>query len=375
MKNTTQVTNVSIKEGPIQIGIATTPEEKREVYQLRYKVYAEEIGYKLEDVDHQNKLLYDELDDWGILITAHIGLTLIGTVRINIGKISDFSSDLVETYCLDRFMRFYSKKDDPHFTIISRGLISPQYRSSTAFYLLITKIYELCYDHNVQFCFLNCTFHLISFYEHTGQIRINKNTIDSNDKSPLTSLVLLVDDIDHLRSVRSPLFRIIRRKNITNKKAVNWFYSEFAQEIEININTQLTNKETLWNMIWQYLGILPNYKIPFLNELTTTEAKIFLHFCSTIVHCHAGDYLTSRGSTSQEFIILLSGKAYSSLIGNLYPGQTCGENGLVCFQTHSSNIISMESSKILVISSYAFCNFRKRHPNIAYKILANMCHA
>lgn len=372
MKNITQTTSVSTKEELIKIGVATTPEEKREIYQFRYNIYAEEIGYDLADADHENKLLYDELDEWAILLTAHIGTTLIGTMRVNIGKISDFSSDLVQTYRMDKFRKFYNEEDDPCFTVISRGMITPQYRSSATMYLFIVKVYELCCNYQVQFAFSNCTFHLIPFYEHTGQIRIDKNTIDPNDNSSLASLVMLIDDVEHLRTVGSPLFRIARKRTSLNSKVTDWFYSEFFHEIKTTVNSRLVTKEELWTIMYQYFGNTPNHSISLLNGLSVSEAKLFLHSCGTLVHCHVDDYIASCGSKSQELIILLSGKARSSLYGILLPGQYCGENGLEYPTTRSSSVIALVDLDILVLSFYNFGNFRKRHSVIACKVLFNL---
>jgi len=372
MKNTTQATSMYIEE-PIRIGFATAPEERREVYQFRYSIYAEEIAYDLTNADHQNKLLYDELDEWAILLTAHIGSTLIGTARINIGKISDFPSDLVHAYRMDKFKKFYNENDaTPLFAIFSRGMISPQYRSSATMYLLGVKLYELCCDRHIQFAFLNCTFHLIPFYENTGHIRIDKNTVDPNDKSPLASFVLLMDNVDHLRAVQSPLFRIARKKSSLHKEVVDWFYSEFAHEINTTINSRFITAEDLWTIIYQYLGKAPNQSIPILKDLSILEAKIFIHSCSSIVHCQIRDHIVSLGNTSQEHIILLSGKAYSSKLGIIYPGQCCGENGLACSTTHTSSAIALDDLNILVFSFYNFGSFQKRHPNIAHKVIRNI---
>jgi hypothetical protein len=109
-----------------------------------------------------------------------------------------------------------------------------------------------------------------------------------------------------------------------------------------------------------------------LNGLTVSEAKLFLHFCGSLVHCHVGDVIVSSGSISQELIILLSGRARSSLDGILLPGQYCGENGLKHPITQFSSVIALVDLDILVLSLYNFGIFRKRHSVIASKILYNL---
>lgn len=370
MKNSNQATSVSTKEEPIRIGVATTPAEKREVYRFRYSIYAEEIGYDLA-YDNEDKLLYEELDDWAILLTAHIGSILIGTARVNIGTISDFSLDIVETYRMDKFKKIYKEEGNPYFTVLSRAMISPQYRSSAVAYLFAVKMYELSCAYQVQFGFLNCNFHLISFYERSGYVRIDKNTIDCDDCSPLTSLVILLDDVDHLRAVQSPVFRTACKRTILNKEVVNLFHSEFSHEIKTTINSRLITPEELWTIMCQYSDDF-NYSIPLLSSLSSWEAKLFLHSCGSIVHCHIGDRITSCGNISQELIILLSGKVHSSQKGTILPGEYCGDNGLTGLTKHVSTVIALGDLDILVLSYYNFSSFRKRRPDIARKILSTL---
>ncbi|BBB92679.1 MAG TPA: cyclic nucleotide-binding domain-containing protein [Methylomusa anaerophila] len=358
----------------IIISKATTDKEKREIYRLRYQIYAEEIAFKLAAADHANKFLQDELDEKAMLFYAKVGSKIIGTGRINIGKLSDFPPDLVETYRMDRFRKFYDKKVDPYFAVISKGMVVPQYRSSPAFYLLMAEGYKLCCDYQIQFSFVNCNFHLIPLHEHYGSRRIDKNIIDPNI-GPMASLVMLVDDVQHLQTVRSPFFRIARKRTSLKQEVVNWFNSEFACEIRTTVNSQLIAVDELWSIICHYLGDMPHHIIPILEELSILEAKLFLHCCGSIVHCHTGDFITAGGNASQELNVLLSGKvekveSYSAERISL--GQHFGESGLVKRTIHSSSYIAIDDSDILVLSFHYFSNFRKRHPNIARKILNNL---
>ncbi|BBB92595.1 MAG TPA: GNAT family N-acyltransferase [Methylomusa anaerophila] len=376
MENVTQAVSLSPAGAPTEriiIGEATTAKERREIYRLRYHVYAEEIGYKFVTADHVNKLLQDELDEKALLLYAKVGSKIIGTGRVNIGRLADFSPDLIQTYRMDKFKKFHSEENDPYFAVASKGMILPEYRNSSAIYRIIAKLYELYCDYRIQFAFINCNFHLIPFYERSGYVRIDKNTVDSNDGSPLTSLVLAVDDVQHLQRVGSPLFRIARGRTSLNTEVVNRFNSVFFSEMKTPaINSQLITVDELWSIICRHLGNAPNQTIDIMNDLSILEAKFFLHSCSTIVHCHAGDHIAVSGNTSQELIILLAGTAQSSLHGTILPGQYCGENGLAHRSRHFSSVIALDEADILVFSFFLFSNFQKRHPNIARKILNNL---
>jgi CRP-like cAMP-binding protein len=175
----------------------------------------------------------------------------------------------------------------------------------------------------------------------------------------------------HLRAVKSPVFRTACKRTTLNKEIVNLFHSEFSYEIKTTINSRLTTPEELWTIMRQYSDN-HNCSIPLLSSLSIWEAKLFLHFCGSIVHCHIGDRITSCGNISQELIILLSGKANSPQKGTILSGEYCGDNGLADLTKHAATVIALDDLDILVLSYYNFSSFRKRQPNIARKILSNL---
>ncbi|MCC5468638.1 cyclic nucleotide-binding domain-containing protein [Pelosinus baikalensis] len=357
-------------EEPIVIGIATTPEEKMEIYRLRYRIYAEEISYKLVSADHSNKLLYDELDEWGILLYVRVGTELIGTARMNVGRISDFPSELVQIFLMNKFHEFYKEEDKQNFSFISKGMISPDYRSSQALNMLMEKIYELYLNNQVQFGFVNCNFHLISLHEHYGSRRLGVNYVDPN-LGLMASFVMLIDDIEHLRAVGSPLINIASKKRTLNNRVVDWFHSEFAETTSI-INSQLISEDELWVILCNRLGNAPNKIIPILKGLSVTQAKKILHCCGVVVPCPAGSYIVSRGDVSNELNILLSGTIQSSGKNNTSPDKYLGAIGLVNRTKHTVNIIAATNVEILVLSFHYFQKFRRSCPEIAKKVLHNL---
>ena len=65
------------EEKTVTIGFATTAEEKTKIYRFRYRIYAEEMSKRFPNMDHTNKLLYDELDDWALIVYAKAGSEII----------------------------------------------------------------------------------------------------------------------------------------------------------------------------------------------------------------------------------------------------------------------------------------------------------
>lgn len=363
---------LSFSKQTVKLGMATTPEEKFEVYRFRYRIYAEEMSKRFPNMDHKNKVLYDELDDWAFIVYAKAGAEIIGTLRVNIGELNDFSPFWIQVLDLNKFAKFNNKQ---RFAYTSKFMVTPSYRNSTVSYLLAAESYELYCKHSVQFSFGVCNFHLLRLYEQFGFRRFGRNFIDDG-YGLLAPYVLLVDDIAHLRAVRSPFFRAARKRNSLNKEALSWFSSEFSETGAI-INSQLVSPEELWTLLSLRFDASPNQALTILHGLSNIEALNFLHCCGVVVQCFAGDQIVFKGDTSYGLNLLISGRLQQAnylhaITDNISLGQPIGINGLVNHPTHTENIFAITDAEILVLSSLAFPKFRHLHPDIANKIMQNM---
>ncbi|MDF2633733.1 MAG: cyclic nucleotide-binding protein [Pelosinus sp.] len=362
-------------ENAIKIGIAITTEEKREIYHFRFQAYVEEMSKHIEEADYVNKLLKDDLDEWGFLLYAKIGSELIASARINIGTLSDFPEKVVKFLSLDRFKMYFDETGDHRFSYCAKLFVIPSYRSSPVLYLLMAKCYELSLHNQVQFVYCACNFHLLRLYEQMGFHRYSKNFVYPG-YGLLTSVVFVLDDIHHLRTVRSPLFRIARKRGIVNMHAVEWFHENFTRNA-LMINSQLITEEELWSLLCNALNCAPTEAIALLHELTENEAKSFLHSCASLVQCYAGDVITNQGDLSYSYNILISGKLKSltfhyPIKEYTAPGQHFGANGLTEHNIHTEDIAAVTSTQLLVLSGAAFPRFFHSHPDIAHKIVRTL---
>ncbi len=360
-----------LPESTIKICLAITPEEKREIYRFRYKTYVEEMSRHLEEVDYDNKLLYDEMDEWALLLYAKIGSEIIATKRINLGSILDFPQKVIEFLSLEVFTS--SPINGVHkFAFITKVMVAPAYRSSPVLYLLMAKSYEICCHNNIQFIFGICNFHLLPLYEQIGCHRYYKNFYYPGHGLAVP-IVMLPDDLQHFRQVRSPLFRVARKRGILCANTVEWFHTKFTKHAS-TINSQIVTEEEVWAILCKHFNCLPTEAITLLHELPVIEAKKFLHCCGIFVQCDPGNIITTQGDVSYLYNILLSGKLKSLTFQRpvkeyTTSGQHFGANGLTEHNKHTESIAAMSTSEILVLSGIAFQKFYRSHPDIAHKII------
>jgi predicted GNAT family N-acyltransferase len=361
--------------GPIRIGTAVSAEEKTAIYHFRYQIYVEEMLKQLKQVDHTDKLLYDELDEWGILLFAEIGSELIATARINIGGIGRFPREEANLLALDKFRDSVTAQKGRPIAFVTKVMVAPAYRSSRAFYLLIEKCYELCCANKVDFMFGICNFHLLRMYEKMGTRRYSGNYFLPGYGLQIP-LVLLINDIEHLRGVHSPLWRAARKRDGLDGKDVEWFHSHFTNRAAI-MNSQLVTEEEVWAAVSERLACLPTKAIAMLEGLTVSEAKKFLHMCASYVHCSTGEVITIQGDVSYTYNILLAGKLRALNLLNpvkeyVIPGQAFAANGLTASNKHTEDIVVVDDAEIAVLSGAAFLKFQHCYPEIGHKIVKNM---
>lgn len=374
MKNVIDSSNQENWDNSIKVGIAATAREREEIFRFRYQIYIEEMSKQIEGIDHVNKVLYDELDDWTILLYAKIGSTLIATARINIGTSDKYPSQLVNILAFDLFESPLDQ-NRPAFAYVTKLMVAPPYRNSPVLYLLIAKCYEICCENQVHFGFGACNVHLLRLYEQMGFHRYTENFVDPG-YGLLFPIVMLIDDTQHLRTVRSPLFRSARKNNNINPHIIEWFHGKFLTNSQ-TINSQTVSEEQLWSVLRERLHCQPTQAIELLQNLSESEAKKFVHGCGVYITCNAGDMITVQGDISYSYNLLIAGKLRSLTFyhpSKHYnsPGQYFGGNGLTGQNAHTEDIIAVSPSELLVLSGLAFRRFSHAYPDIAHKIVRNI---
>ena len=360
---------------PLIVSIATTAEEKKAIYAFRYRVYVEEMSRQLKPIGNDQELLYDEMDEWSFQVYVKAGSEIVGAGRVNIGSIGDFPSDLVKGLSLDRFQKFYEGKKDQKFALSTKVMVAPEYRNSQVLYFIIAKGYELYCEHRVQFSFGGCNIYLLRLYEGIGLRRFGRNFIDPG-YGLITPIVWLVDDIEHMRTLHSPFYRLARKREGVDKQVVDWFFSEFPEASTV-INSQLVTEEELWAALCSRLGNSPAKAMPLLHGLSETDAKKFLHKCGLVAQCHPGDRIVTSGDPSNELNILLTGELQTAIlskpgVNRILPGQHFGAAGLIDHTKHTQDVAAATLTEILVLSRIAFPKFRHRYPDIANQVVENL---
>lgn len=202
--------------------IQTDSDEHRErIYRFRYSIYVEEMGKPMPGADHERRTLRDELDERSTHLMALRGEELIGTIRITWGA-DGLPARFVNWYGLDRFDGFPKKE----ISFTGRLMVSEGLRSSAVSLALAREAYRLGRERGVGFDFIHTTPALIPFFERLGHRRYASEFLDP-DLGSRTPMVLVLGDVRHLDSCRSPFSSLARELNHHRPEHADWFRNQF----------------------------------------------------------------------------------------------------------------------------------------------------
>lgn len=360
---------------PIIVGIAETVEDREAIYRLRYQIYHTEMGKQIK-ADHDRKMIVDELDDDGYLFFAKVGSDVVGTIRLNIGSAGDFPTSLREYFDMSQFQTYSPGRMLLSYS--SRLMVSPQYRNSQVLYFLLAEMYRFGIERDVVFNFCYCAPQLVGLYEQLGFRRYTKN-VNHPETGFNVPMVLIGDDVQYLRKVRSPLYRLARKLGKQQvQETVDWFANEYPHADRYIVQRAL-GEEEFWHIIDEKLHQSAKDQMFIFNGLDDQELKLLLRE-TTVLSCDEGDLIVRDGNVGNELFVVLSGAVEVTKVKDgenfsialIGEGEVFGEMAFVSKRKRTATVTAVTNSEIMVLTHDFFSKFIDSQPVIASKVLLNL---
>lgn len=212
---------------PIDIQHAQTADELEAIFRFRYGIYVEEMGKPMPGADHAARLLHDALDARSTQLFARKDGELAGVMRITLGR-AGIPVTFHHWYELKRFQRF--SLDQISFT--GRLMVAQKFRRTAVALQLACEAYRLGRPNGVCLNFIHTTPPLVPFFERLGHRRYASEFLDP-DLGPRTPLVLALNDVEHLKSCRSPFIELAPATSWPVEVA-NWFRSAVMPNSDVS---------------------------------------------------------------------------------------------------------------------------------------------
>jgi predicted GNAT family N-acyltransferase len=337
--------------------IAATESERQAIYRFRYQVYVEEMQKQPRSADHQTKTLTDALDETATLLYIMQDDQIIATLRRNRLEHCQLPDSLEQKLGLEQFTQAFSRSV---LSFSSRLVVAPAYRNSLALGSLLLEAYRMAREQGIQFDFLHTAPWLLPFYKGLGYRCYAPHFLES-DVGLQIPQVLLLEDIDYLQTLRSPLLRIARR--FANRSLTrDWFMTLMLQS-QLVANTVPTAIPTT---------------IPGWQPIDAASVQQLMQV-ATVYGLPAGEAIVRLGDVTNAMFAILTGEVEVSYINQvnssayrvaiLQPGQTFGETNLFNPSPSLEQAITLAPTNLLILPKPALSKLMKTIPATMCQIL------
>jgi predicted GNAT family N-acyltransferase len=192
--------------------IAATVHDQLEAFRIRYTVYVAEQRKSYPSADHRQKMLSDHLDSSATIILVAGENGSCGTVRANFLD----SAGVRSAYENQIDLSLFSLIPDRCISVCSRLAVLPEHRGRIVSSLLFSEIYRYGLSRNTQLCFEVCAPSLLPIFRRYGFREYLPPFFDPI-VGELHRMVLVLDDLAYLESVRSPFLGIAKQAGLAHQ--------------------------------------------------------------------------------------------------------------------------------------------------------------
>jgi hypothetical protein len=350
---------------------AETDDEKAAIYRQRYDIYVLEMDRYRDIADHDRCWLKEPVDDVSRLFYAVRGGELVGSIRLTLGADAPLADDLVEKYGLAPFLA-----ELPHDGLIisERFMVNKEWRGTDVLFSMIVAYVNLVNELRIQLMIGDCEPHLLNLYQALGFRPYAARNINSPAAGYLIPLVIVAEDIDYVRGLKSPLADVM--KDFGGDKRI-----PACVETLINQPTGVTSERLVeiadyWQNVYSSLEDLEAHRVSLFDGLSEEQAQMCLAK-STIIDCAPGDRILKLGNTAQNLFLMLDGVAEvrdgGEFIAAILPGEVFGEIAFLLGRPRTADVFAAApGTRILSLSETVMRKMIEDQPEAAAKLMVNV---
>lgn len=356
---------VDLTVSPVKL--AETSAELQNIYRFRYKVYTDEMDFHFPWANKEERLLQDPIDGQSLnFYVKNRQDEIVGVIRLVIFSDQSAPEGIIKKYHTHHFSEEF---EGTNRIMISRFLVREDYRlHSKAAWKLIQECYHQCERNLAPLVFIDCSPHLVKFYEALGFRRYAPNFTDDvlGYKVPM---VILLQDVDYLRKVSSPLY-IFARKRRDARNLDDWYKTVFPRFNDSMFTGQFGAEKLMANLT-AHASTLPSTFHKISQKLKT----------SCLIDCRKGDYVIRQGEMGNEMYMILSGafevqfsaqENKTESLGILGPGDVFGELGFLVRSPRTSSLVALEDSQLLMIAADKVEQIVDMHPKESAELFLDL---
>lgn len=352
--------------GGVRTGIASE-EQRDDCYRLAYEVFYEEMGTLADVADHDARILRDPLIEQAEVLCATVDGEVVGSLGILFGH-EGFPAEFETGFDIGRYATLVPRD---RMAVNIRFLVKEAFRSSTVPFSLIIEASRLQRERGIALSFADCQAHLLNLYQALG-FRPCASSFDQAGFGMMVPLVMITDDVDHLRSIRSPLLRHVDSDPITPDlvPALVELLPSAHAVIPFDGLDELSWSETfeMLSRSEQTIGAFENLTHTEFEQLVTS---------AQLIECSRGQTIVGEAQGTRTIFVVLHGevevRSQGRTVGRLGRGQPFGE---IAFLLHGKRTADVRAATdqvtLIALSEGVLQRLIRSESELAAKFLLNL---
>lgn len=355
----------------------STDDAAQQAFRLRYEIFATEMGYGLDGIDHERRTFSDAFDPYAQIYVAIKNGEVISTARTVYSRDCDMLKMLPDDLSVAWEIKTFLKHFPASLAVSTKFAISPHHRGSIAATLITSRMFGDMLDHGIDFVFSMCSPYLIDFYTQLG-FRVYSPSY-ADDVGFTTPIILVLRDWQHLQAIKSPLLKqlVKRQLCVGEHPSVSWFHETYGAKLKTFVST---HDESALGKMLAFGGNdeagsderASIFQAMSVDEITSVTGlgKLF--------NVAAGQSVIQTGQQDDEMYIVVDGEILERRLDGelpsfrIGPGQVIGEIALLTGTIRASDFIAASDVQLASFSKQSMARLMKTRPELAARLLYNL---
>ncbi len=357
----------------IRIETATTAQERRDVFRLRYRVLVEETSYQIPgiDVDTGIEQASDEYSDMVLIYDADVP---VATLTCSLWEKGPLPDGVEEHFALAQLVARFSCAS---IGVLHKGAILPSHRGGTLLARMLQYVFFNVIQSHHRFILIDCSPYLVTYYEGYGFRRIGTPFCYDDTGILAVPMCLVMNDQLDLEQRRARLLPLIQAQGIPDDPVVR----DFLAPHDASSPGELS-ESALTTVIEPVPGRIEPLSAALFEGMSRPIVTRLLDDCHRIVFkrkqvlIQVGDsnpdvYLILEGY--MEILVERDGQRLALITRG--PGDLLGEIGFLLDTGRSASVSALTDGEVIHIPASTIAQHTKENPEstlILYRNLARI---
>ena len=237
--------------------------------------------------------------------------------------------------------------------------------------------YKFGRDNDIKFCIIDSYPHLVQLYHQMGY-RFYMHNIRHPDYGSVIPMVLILEDIEYFREIRSPFYRAARAYE-NSKETAEYFQANFPEYASVRPLFALKPDE-LFSKYSSEIARTPEQRsFEFLAGFSKEDVQTLLSQLA-ILSYEPGEFVFRQDDQSLGMFCIMRGQVEvihrrhgkEKTVAILNEGDIFGEMGFVAKTKRTASIRVREATELLVLAPNDLDKITMMTPELGTKFLTNL---